>query len=167
MGQPALDTPQAPRTGPAGAPIDWAVAAVTAQRLLPAGPALPVDDAAAAVRQMRAMSVIAEKHVRKLTGLDDGLPPRPADVVDRPGWVDAAAEGLSRLLADYRIPEGRTRRVLATTTGMQVGVALAFLGFPGARAVRPVRWPVGRSRAAAAGGPERGQRQPDVGRPGR
>ena len=127
MGQPALYTPQAPRTGPASAPIDWAVAAVTAQRLLPAGPALPVDDAAAAVRQMRAMSVIAEEHVRKLTGLDDGRPPRPAEVVDRPGWVDAAAEGLSRLLADYRTPEGRARRVLATTTGMQVGVALAFL----------------------------------------
>lgn len=127
MGQPALSTPRAPRTGPAGAPIDWAVAAVTAQRLLPPGPALPVDDAAAAVRQMRAMSVIAEEHVRKVTGLDDGRPPRPAEVVDRPGWVDAATEGLCRLLADYRTPEGRTRRVLSTTTGMQVGVALAFL----------------------------------------
>ena len=71
--------------------------------------------------------MIAEEHVRKLTGLDDGRPPRPAEVVDRPGWVDAAAEGLCRLLADYRTPEGRARRVLATTTGMQVGVALAFL----------------------------------------
>jgi coenzyme F420 biosynthesis associated uncharacterized protein len=127
MGYPALDTTQAPRTGPAGGSIDWAVAAVTAQRLLPTGPAVPAEEAAAAVRQLRALSVTAERHVRELTGLDDGRPPRPADVVDRPGWVDAAAEGLSRLLADYRVPEGRARRMLATTAGMQVGVALAFL----------------------------------------
>lgn len=127
MGQPALDTPQAPRTAPSGATIDWAVAAVTAQRLLPAGPAVPPEQAAATVRQLREMSVTAETHVRELTGLDDGKPPMAAEVVDRPGWVEAATEGLCRLLADYRIPEGRARRMLATTAGMQVGVALAFL----------------------------------------
>ncbi|MGH3832891.1 MAG: zinc-dependent metalloprotease [Pseudonocardiaceae bacterium] len=127
MGHSALDTPQAPRTGPTGSPIDWAVAAVTAQRLLPAGPAVPAEEAAVAVRQLRALSVIAEEHVRKLTGLDDGAAPRPAEVVDRPGWVDAATEGLCRLLADYRIPAGRAGRMLSTTAGMQVGVALAFL----------------------------------------
>jgi coenzyme F420 biosynthesis associated uncharacterized protein len=127
MGQPALDIPQAPRTGPPAAPVDWAVAAVTAQRLLPAGPALPPEQAAATVRQLRVLSVTAERHVRELTELDDGREPPPAEVVDRPGWVDAAAEGLSRLLADYRMPDGRARRMLATTAGVQVGVALAFL----------------------------------------
>jgi len=127
MGHLALDTPQAPQTGPSGPPIDWAVAAVTAQRLLPTGPAVPAKEAATAVRQLRALSITAEEHVRKLTGLDDGRPPRPAEVVDRPGWVDAATEGLCRLLADYRIPAGRAGRMLATTAGMQVGVALAFL----------------------------------------
>jgi coenzyme F420 biosynthesis associated uncharacterized protein len=111
----------------ASAPIDWAVAAVTAQRLLPAGPPVAAEEASASVRQMRALSITAEEHVRELTGLDDGRPPRPAEVVDRPGWVGAATEGLSRLLADYRIPEGRARRMLATTAGVQVGVALAFL----------------------------------------
>jgi coenzyme F420 biosynthesis associated uncharacterized protein len=127
MGQPALDTPQAPRTGPAGAPIDWAVAAVTAQRLLPAGPAVPPARAAATVRQLRALSITAEAYVREVTGLDDGKAPPPAEVVDRPGWVEVATEGLCRLLADYRIPDGRARRMLATTAGVQVGVALAFL----------------------------------------
>jgi coenzyme F420 biosynthesis associated uncharacterized protein len=127
MGYPALDTTQAPRTRPTGAPIDWAVAAVTAQRLLPVGIAVPAEQAAAAVRQLRTLSVTAEEHVRELTGLDDGRPPRPAEVVDRPGWIDAASEGLCRLLADYRIPEGRGRRMLATTAGVQVGVALAYL----------------------------------------
>jgi coenzyme F420 biosynthesis associated uncharacterized protein len=127
MGHPALDTSQAPRTGSAGSPIDWSVAVVTAQRLLPTSSSVPAQEAAVAVRQLRDLSVTAEQHVRELTGLDDGQLPRPAEVVDRPGWVDAAAEGLCRLLADYRIPEGRARRMLATTAGMQVGVALAFL----------------------------------------
>jgi coenzyme F420 biosynthesis associated uncharacterized protein len=131
MGHLALDTPQLPedrRSVPTGAPIDWAVAAVTAQRLLPPGPAVPAEEAAAAVRRLRALSVTAEHHVRELTGLDDGQPPRPADVVDRPGWVVAATEGLSRLLADYRVPDRRARRLLARTAGVQTGVALAFLG---------------------------------------
>ncbi len=131
MGHPALDTPPLPRdrpSVPAGAPIDWAVATVTAQRLLPPGPAVPAEEAAAAVRRLRTLSVTAEHHVRELTGLDDGHPPRPADVVDRPGWVIAATEGLSRLLADYRVPDGRARRLLARTAGVQTGVALAFLG---------------------------------------
>jgi coenzyme F420 biosynthesis associated uncharacterized protein len=127
MGHPALDTPPAPRAGLAGSAIDWTVAAATAQRLLPPGPAVPAEAAAVAVRQLRALSVTAEQHVRELTGLDDGRLPRPADVVDRPGWVDAAAQGLCRMLADYRVPEGRARRMLATTAGVQVGVALAFL----------------------------------------
>src|SRR2546421_10136968 len=126
MGQPALDTPQAPRIGP-GAPIDWAVAALTAQRLLPAGPAVPPEKGATTVRRLRLLSITAETHVRELTGLDDGKAPPAAEVVDRPGWVDAAAEGLCRLLADYRIPDGRARRMLSTTAGVQVGVALAFL----------------------------------------
>ncbi len=131
MGYPALDTSPASRDArqaPAGSPIDWAVAAVTAQRLLPAGPAVPAEEAAAAVRRLRELSITAEQHVRELTGLHDGHSPLPADVVDRPGWVLAATEGLSRLLADYRVPDVRARRLLATTAGVQTGVALAFLG---------------------------------------
>jgi coenzyme F420 biosynthesis associated uncharacterized protein len=127
MGHPALDTSPALRSGLSATPIDWAVAVVTAQRLLPAGPAIPPDHAAETVRQLRDYSVTAETHVRELTGLDDGKTPPAAEVVDRPGWVEAATEGLCRLLADYRIPEGRARRVLATTAGVQVGVAMAFL----------------------------------------
>ncbi|MGH3788697.1 MAG: zinc-dependent metalloprotease [Pseudonocardiaceae bacterium] len=127
MGHSALDVPPAPTRGPNSSPIDWAVADRTAQRLLPTGPAVPAGEAVAAVRRLRTLSITAEEHVRKLTGLDDGLSPRPADVVDRPGWVEAATEGLSRLLADYRVPDSRPRRVLATTAGVQVGVAMAFL----------------------------------------
>jgi len=83
------------------------------------------EEAALTVRQLRVLAIAAERHVRELTGLDDGHPPQPAEVVDRPGWVDAAANGLRLLLADHRSPDGVARRVLARTAGVQVGVALA------------------------------------------
>jgi coenzyme F420 biosynthesis associated uncharacterized protein len=106
------------------------VAAATAHRLLPTGPAVAADEAAAVVRRLRVLAITAEEHVRDLTGMDDGVSPRPAEVVDRRGWVDAAAEGLRLLLAENRAgsAEGMARRVVARTAGMQIGVALAFLG---------------------------------------
>ena len=127
MGQPALS--QTAGSAAVGSPIDWGVAAATAQRLLPAGPLVAHDEAALTVRQLRELAVAAEGHVRELTGMDDGRPPKPAEVVDRPGWVEAATHGLQLLLAE-RIgpPAGIARRVLARTAGMQIGVALAFLG---------------------------------------
>lgn len=136
MGHPALGRTadsdadgRTVRTGAAGSPIDWGVAASTAHRLLPAGPAVAADEAALTVRRLRSLAVTAERHVRVLTGMDDGRAPEPAEVVDRPGWVNAAADGLRRLLADHQTThQGVARRVLARTAGVQVGVALAFLG---------------------------------------
>ncbi|MGH3916547.1 MAG: zinc-dependent metalloprotease [Pseudonocardiaceae bacterium] len=112
-----------------GSPIDWGVAVTTAHRLLPTGPAVAADEAALTVRRLRELAVTAEGHVRELTGLDDGVAPRPAEVVDRRGWVDAAVGGLQMLLAEPggQLP-GVARRMLARTAGMQVGVALGFLG---------------------------------------
>lgn len=127
MGQSALG--QVTGSEAVGSPIDWGVAAATAQRLLPTGPRVAHDEAALTVRRLRELAVAAEGHVRELTGMDDGRPPKPAQVVDRPGWVDAATHGLRLLLAERTgPPEGVARRVLARTAGMQIGVALAFLG---------------------------------------
>lgn len=110
-------------------PVDWGVAATTAHRLLSTGPVVAADEAALTVRRLRELAITAEGHVRELTGMDDGTAPRPAEVVDRHGWVDAATEGLHRLLADRGgRSSGVARRMLARTAGVQVGVALAFLG---------------------------------------
>jgi len=140
MGQPAFRTVESGTDGEAvidggtadsntaGSLIDWGVAAATAHRLLPTGPVVVADEAARTVHQLRVLAVAAEGHVRELTGMDDGRPPQPAEVVDRPGWVDAATSGMRLLLADHRAPDGMGRRLLATTAGVQVGVALAFLG---------------------------------------
>ncbi|MGH3907184.1 MAG: zinc-dependent metalloprotease [Pseudonocardiaceae bacterium] len=137
MGQPALGrTAESGADGrtvessTVGAPIDWGVAAATAHRLVRSGPTVAPDEAALTVRRLRELAVSAEGHVRELTGMDDGLPPQPAEVVDRPGWVDAATDGLRLLLAENRAGpvEGIGRRVLSRTAGVQIGVALAFLG---------------------------------------
>ncbi|MGH3979174.1 MAG: zinc-dependent metalloprotease [Pseudonocardiaceae bacterium] len=111
--------------------IDWDVAVATARRLVPAGPSVPREEAESTVHRLREHAVTAEGHVRSLTGLDDGHPPRPADVVDRPGWIGAAADGL-RAMIPARMPvrsgPRAARRIAARTAGAQTGVALAFLG---------------------------------------
>jgi coenzyme F420 biosynthesis associated uncharacterized protein len=126
MGLPALG--RTVESEAVGSPIDWGIAAATAQRLLPTGPSVPAEEAAHTVRSLRDQAITAEAHVREITGLDDGRAPQPAEVVDRPGWVNAATDGLRLLLADQRTPDGIGRRLLSGTAGVQVGVAMAFLG---------------------------------------
>ena len=53
----------------------------------------------AVVADLRAFSARAELAVRDTTGLGHGLPVEDADVVDRPGWVKATAEGMELLAA--------------------------------------------------------------------
>ncbi|SDN33981.1 zinc-dependent metalloprotease [Allokutzneria albata] len=111
-------------------PIDWGIAAATAQRFMGAGPAIPREEAGEAVRRMREQTVEAERHVRDLTGLGHGLPVLPGDVVDRVGWVRAATAGLAAL-TDHALPRsspGLRGSVLARTAGVQAGMVLAYLG---------------------------------------
>jgi coenzyme F420 biosynthesis associated uncharacterized protein len=110
-------------------PVDWSVAASTAQRLIRSGPTVPRAEADAVVRELRDMTGAAELHVRELTGLGHGLPLREGHVVDRHGWVRAASEGLA-LLTEGAMPAnlpGPLGGVLAGTAGVQAGMVLAFL----------------------------------------
>jgi coenzyme F420 biosynthesis associated uncharacterized protein len=127
MGEPAH---LAVAPAPEGGPIDWDTATATARRLVRPGPAVPRSEAAATVQRLRELAVTAEYHVRDLTGLDDGEVPRPADVVDRPGWIDAAAGGLRAMLDGMPAParSNPIGRFTAQTAGVQAGAALAFLG---------------------------------------
>ena len=93
------------------------------------GPAVEPAEARDAVRELREITSVAEQHVRDLTGLGHGLPLRDGEVVDRPGWVKAAVEGLSAL-TDGSLPgtySGTFGNVLAGTAGVQAGMVLAFL----------------------------------------
>jgi coenzyme F420 biosynthesis associated uncharacterized protein len=112
-----------------GAPVvDWAVAASVARLLAGTGPDVPIPEAVTAVRQLRTMAVTAERHVRELTGLGDGLPILPGDVVDRAGWVQAATDGLSYLTAGALEKIATPSRITSSAAGFQAGLALGYLG---------------------------------------
>nr|WP_225954256.1 zinc-dependent metalloprotease [Kibdelosporangium phytohabitans] len=102
----------------------------TGQRLVRRGPDVPMAEAEATVRDLRDATDVAEGHVRDLTGLGHGLPLPPGEVVDRPGWIRAAAEGLD-VLTDGALPRayaGPVGAVMAGSAGVQAGMVLAFLG---------------------------------------
>ncbi|MEU3272737.1 zinc-dependent metalloprotease [Saccharomonospora sp. NPDC006951] len=124
------------RTVPANPLVDWSLAAGTGAFLVRGGPVVPREEAQRAVTELRELTVDAERHVRELTGLGNGLPLLQGDVVDRPGWVRAAAAGLDALTSralddldedDQREP-GRLTPIVAGGAGVQTGIVLAFLG---------------------------------------
>lgn len=112
-----------------GNAVDWSMAVSTAQRLISRGPVIDRADAEAAVRELRDVTTIAEQHVRDLTGLGEGLPLLPGEVVDRHGWVAAAAGGLAALTdgALPTPPSGPFGAVISGSAGLQAGLVLAFL----------------------------------------
>ncbi|WP_092529711.1 zinc-dependent metalloprotease [Amycolatopsis arida] len=109
--------------------VDWSLAATTGALLVRGGPVVPKDEAERTVVELRDLTVEAEGHVRALTGLGAGLPLRPAEVVDRPGWIRAAAAGLDELTG-RALPRasGPLAPLLAGGAGVQTGLVLAFLG---------------------------------------
>ena len=120
---------------PTGLPVDWDLAASTGARLVSAGPSVTPEEAATEVTRLRDGARVGEDHVRALTGLGAGLPVPEADVVDRPGWIRSAVDGIATLLEDTpgpRAPEGLVGdafgRVTRSAAGLQMGTLLAFLG---------------------------------------
>ncbi|OZM71016.1 coenzyme F420 biosynthesis-associated protein [Amycolatopsis antarctica] len=116
--------------------MDWRLAAATGALLVRGGPVVPRAEADTAVRDLREMTIDAEAHVRELTGLGHGLPLLPGEVVDRPGWVRAAASGLGELTTgaltggEGAVPPARggpIGQVVAGGAGVQTGLVLAFL----------------------------------------
>ncbi|WP_020669732.1 zinc-dependent metalloprotease [Amycolatopsis nigrescens] len=109
--------------------VDWSMAASTGAFLVRGGPTVPREEAELAVAELRELTVDAEAHVRELTGLGAGLPLLPGEVVDRPGWVRAAAGGLDTLTSKA-LPGGAGGPfgpILAGGAGVQTGLVLAFL----------------------------------------
>jgi coenzyme F420 biosynthesis associated uncharacterized protein len=118
------------QNGQRGLPVDWALAARTAARLMPPGPTVSRAEARHAVELLRSDAATAEGHVREVTGLGAGLPLLPADVVDRPAWAGAATSGMAVLTGDAKLPAvpAAARKFTATTAGLQAGAVLAYLG---------------------------------------
>jgi len=101
--------------------------------MAPIGPTISPAEAGRAVADLREFSGRAELIVRDTTELGHGLPVDDAEVLDRPGWIAATAEGMERLAApavaklaaaaDGRMAGQLTRSV----AGQQVGFILGFL----------------------------------------
>ncbi|WP_253856924.1 zinc-dependent metalloprotease [Prauserella alba] len=118
------------KAAPANPLVDWSVAASTGALLARGGPSVSREEADRAVADLRDLTVDAERYVRDLTGLGQGLPVPPGTVVDRPGWVRSAAAGLGELTSRAVPPERASKlsSLVAGGAGVQTGVVLAFLG---------------------------------------
>ncbi|MFI5779989.1 zinc-dependent metalloprotease [Nocardia sp. NPDC051570] len=100
------------------------MAARTATALVPAGPRTSRYSAEQVVAELAAASARAEGPVREVSLLaDDGTVPA-ARIVDRPGWIRAAADSMAELTGE---PEAERGRFAGKPAGMQAGAMLAFL----------------------------------------
>jgi coenzyme F420 biosynthesis associated uncharacterized protein len=101
--------------------------------MAPIGPTISPADAAQAVADLRLFTGRAELVVRETTELGHGLPVDDAEVLDRPGWIAATAEGMERLAAPAvaKLAAAAGSRMSGQLTrgvaGQQVGFILGFL----------------------------------------
>ncbi|WP_137726027.1 zinc-dependent metalloprotease [Prescottella subtropica] len=109
-----------------GGAVDWRLAARTGARLAPAAPATSRYTAETIVTALEDASVRAEGPVRDVTGLADGLPIPPARVVDRAGWIHAAAQSMAHLTGTDIDAASRTL-LSGKPGGVQAGAMLAYL----------------------------------------
>lgn len=104
--------------------VDWRLAARTGAALVPAGPRATRFDAEQVVAELADASVRAEGPVREVSGLLDDQPVPAARVVDRPGWIRAAADSMATLTGTE---PGEKSGLAGKPAGMQAGAMLAFL----------------------------------------
>lgn len=106
--------------------VDWGLAARTGAVLVPSGPRTTRKAAEQAVAELSAASVRAEGPVREVSGLIDGSAIPDARVVDRPGWIAAAAQSMAQLTGTGVDPAEKGR-FAGKPAGVQAGAMLAFL----------------------------------------
>ena len=107
-----------------GRTVDWGFAATVGQR--PARPGPPSTDYTRrqVVDNLASAAKAAEPPVRDVTGLQtDGVVPE-ARIVDRSGWIRAAAESMRAMTGGTDKPRGV---ISGRVTGAQTGALLAFV----------------------------------------
>lgn len=113
--------------------IDYDLAVATARRLAPAPPQITWDEAIDVVAELRGLAVVAEQHVRAVTGLVPPGEPQEAVVVDRPGWAAVNVASFQTVLDPLTAKlEGKRQNavaagVTAKVAGAQMGTLLAWL----------------------------------------
>jgi coenzyme F420 biosynthesis associated uncharacterized protein len=115
--------------------IDWDFAVATASRLAGQGPVVSREEADEAVAELRAGAQSSTPLVREFTGLVAEVGTADILVVDRPGWIQANADGFAQVISPLidklegrkGPPSGLTRAVGSKVTGLEVGTLFGFL----------------------------------------
>jgi len=107
-----------------GNTVDWRFAATVGSKLARPGPPTTDYTRRRAIDELLNAAALAEPPVRDVTGLVTGDVVPPARVVDRPAWIQAAAESMRAMTNGSEKPHGLlTGRI----TGAQTGAVLAFV----------------------------------------
>jgi len=116
--------------------IDWDLAVRVGSRLVGEGPQVTRAEALEAVEELRAGAARSTPLVRDYTGLVASERTAPVLVVDRPGWVQANADGFASVIAPLieklqekkGAPSPFTQAIGSRITGVELGAMLGFLG---------------------------------------
>jgi coenzyme F420 biosynthesis associated uncharacterized protein len=115
--------------------VDWELAIATARRMMRPGPEVSREEAQHVVDELRTGAAASTAHVRDYTGLTAESASAPVVIVDRPGWVQANADGLRNVLRPLvdKLREKRPEQhalvsaIGSRVTGVEAGTLLAFL----------------------------------------
>ena len=116
--------------------VDWDLAVRIASRLAGQGPTVTASEASEAVAELRAGADRSTGLVREFTGLVAADHTAPVLVVDRPGWIQANADGFAtiisplveKLMSGKGAPGPLTESIGSRITGAELGAMLGFLG---------------------------------------
>ena len=116
--------------------IDWDLAVRVGSRLVGEGPEVSAPEAVDAVEELRAGAARSTGLVREFTGLVATERSAPVLVVDRPGWIQANADGFATVIAPLieklqekkGPPSALTQAIGSRITGVELGAMLGFLG---------------------------------------
>lgn len=121
---------------PRASMIDWDLAVRVGSRLAGEGPAVSRAEASGVVEELRAGAEKSTPLVREFTGLVAQDRSAPVLVVDRPGWIQANADGFATVIGPIVTklqekkgpPSPLTESIGSRVTGAELGVMLGFLG---------------------------------------
>jgi coenzyme F420 biosynthesis associated uncharacterized protein len=116
--------------------IDWDLAVRVGSRLAGDGPVVSRAEAASVVDELRRGAERSTPLVREFTGLEAEARTAPVLVVDRPGWIQANADGFATVVAPIVAklqekkgpPSAVTEAIGSRVTGAELGLMLGFLG---------------------------------------
>lgn len=114
--------------------LDWELARRTGHRLVSDGPKTTVEEAKAAVAELRSAAARAHQPVADTARLDAGADATPVHVVDRTTWIDVNAASMGALvqpavdrITAKRLAGPRVQAVGAKVAGVEVGGLLGYI----------------------------------------